>query len=146
MTGGRPRDSHPGDRGAAGTAGHPSSVRGVSHAVDPKTRSMPIELDVRNTDRRLASGMYPSVKWPVRKARPALLVPPTTIASNSERTFVVRVKNGVAEWVDVKKGTPVEDLIEVYGPLQAGDEIVRRGSDEIHPGTKLNVGAPAMKE
>ena len=100
---------------------------------------MAVELEVMNKNRHLASGMYPTVKWSVRKAKPSLLVPPTTIAANSERTFVIRVRNGAAEWVDVKKGAPLGDLVEVFGALGVDDEIVRRGTEEIHPGTRLAI-------
>ena len=111
----------------------------IAHSIDPKTRSMAVELDVTNRNGHLAAGMYPTVSWPVRRSKPSLLVPPTTVASNSERTFVIRVQNGVAEWVNVKKGAPLGDLIEVYGPLEAGDMLVKRGTEEIHPGARVNV-------
>lgn len=32
---------------------------------------------------------------------------------------MIRVQNGAAEWIDVKKGASVQDLIEVYGPYRA---------------------------
>lgn len=111
----------------------------VSRSLDPKTRSMAVELEVMNRNRHLASGMYPTVKWSVKRSKPSLLVPPTALATNSERTFVIRVRNGAAEWVDVKRGGPVGELVEVFGPLQADDEILRRGTEEIHPGTHLTI-------
>lgn len=111
----------------------------VAHSIDPKTRSMAVELDVMNKNGHLAAGMYPTVHWPVRRGKPSLLVPPATVASNSERTFVIRVQNGVAEWVNVKKGAPFGDLIEVYGPLEAGDVLVKRGTEEVHPGARLTI-------
>ena len=111
----------------------------VAMSIDPKTRSMPVELDVTNPNGRLAAGMYPAVKWPVRGKQPVLLVPPTSVVSTSERVFVIRVKDGIAEWVDVRKGSAQGDLIEVIGPLAEGDTILRRGSDEIRQGTHVNV-------
>lgn len=111
----------------------------VARSIDPKTRSMPVELDVTNPNGRLAAGMYPAVKWPVRGKQPVLLVPPTSVVSTSERVFVIRVKDGVAEWVDVKKGPAQGDLIEVIGPLVEGDTLLRRGSDEIRQGAHVNV-------
>lgn len=121
-------------------------VSRFAHSVDAKTRSMAVELDVVNKNGHLAPGMYPTVSWPVRRNKPSLLVPPTAVGSNSERTFVIRVQNGVAEWVNVKKGPPSGDLIEVFGPLEADDVVLRRGTEEIHPGTRLNVrNAPATK-
>jgi membrane fusion protein, multidrug efflux system len=118
----------------------------IARSIDPKTRSMPVELDVSNPSGRLAAGMYPAVKWPIRGNRSALLVPPTSIVTTSERTFVIRVKDGAAEWVDVKKGPTQGDLIEIVGPLKDGDTLLRRGSDEIREGTRVNVRfAPAPK-
>lgn len=114
----------------------------VAHDLDPKTRTMAVELDVRNTDLRLAAGMYPEVSWPVRRPQASLLVPPTTIVTTTERTFVIRVKDGVVEWVNVGRGARVGDLIEVFGPLKEGDAIVRRATDEIREGAKVQV-APA---
>jgi membrane fusion protein, multidrug efflux system len=111
----------------------------LAHDLDEKTRSMAVELDVKNPDLRLSAGMYPEVQWPVRRPQPSLLVPPTSIVTTTERTFVVRVNNGVAQWVNVGRGARVGDLIEVFGPLKDGDTIVRRGTDEIHEGSKVNV-------
>ena len=105
---------------------------------------MPVELDVSNQNGRLAAGMYPAVKWPVRGNRAVLLVPPTSIVTNSERTFVIRVRDGSVEWVDVKKGPAQGDLVEIIGPIKEGDTVLRRGSEEIREGTRVTVrlGAP----
>jgi membrane fusion protein (multidrug efflux system) len=111
----------------------------MSHDLDEKTRTMAVELDVKNSDLRLSAGMYPEVQWPVRRPQPSLLVPPTSIVTTTERTFVVRVSNGVAQWVNVSRGARVGDLIEVFGALKDGDTIVRRGTDEIREGAKVNV-------
>src|SRR5262249_52769482 len=114
----------------------------IAHSVDPKIRSMPVELDVSNPSGRLAAGMYPTVKWPVRSNRPVLLVPPTSIVTNSERVFVSRVKDGSVEWVNVKRGPAQGDLVEIVGPVKQGDVILRRGSEEIREGTHVNVRLP----
>jgi hypothetical protein len=100
---------------------------------------MPVELDVLNPGARLAAGMYPTVKWPIRGTSAVLLVPPSAVVTTSERTFVIRVNGEVAEWVDVKKGATQADLIEIVGPLKEGDTVLRRGSDEIREGTSLKV-------
>jgi RND family efflux transporter MFP subunit len=113
------------------------TVARISHALDPKTRTMPIELDVTNRDQSLSPGMYPTVKWPIRRARPALMVPKTAVVTTTERTFVIRDKDGHAEWVDVRKGEADGDLVEVSGALHPGDKVLRRGTDEVHEGAAL---------
>ncbi|HWC97487.1 MAG TPA: efflux RND transporter periplasmic adaptor subunit [Candidatus Sulfopaludibacter sp.] len=115
------------------------TVRRIARSMDAKTRSMPVELDVMNPQGKLAAGMYPAVKWPVHVKQAALLVPATSVVTTSERTFVVRVRDGMAEWVDVKKGPSQGDLVEVLGALASGDTVLKRGSDEIRQGTRVEV-------
>jgi RND family efflux transporter MFP subunit len=113
------------------------TIARVSRTLDPKTRTMAVELDVTNRDGALAPGMYPAVKWPVRRSHPALFVPKTGVVTTTERTFVIRDQGGRAEWVYVKKGFADGDLIEVVGALKAGDRVVRRATDEIRDGSPL---------
>lgn len=109
----------------------------IAEALDQKTRTMAVELDVMNRDATLAPGMYPSVKWPVRGQSRQLWVPATSVVTTTERTFVIRNRQGRAEWVDVKKGVTEGDLVEVIGNLKPGDLVVRRANDEIRDGASL---------
>ncbi len=108
-----------------------------AYAVDMKTRTMPVELDVMNSQHLLAPGMYPSVLWPIKRAQASLLLPPASIVTTTERVFVIRNDHGRAQWVDVRRGSAVDKLVEVFGNLKAGDEVVQRGTDEIRDGAKL---------
>jgi len=113
------------------------TVARIARVLDPKTRTMPVELDVTNRDGTLSPGMYPTVKWPVRTGRRVLMVPKTAVVTTTERTFVVRDKQGRAEWVDVRKGDVEGDMIEIRGHVAAGDRVLRRGTDEVREGDKL---------
>ncbi len=121
-----------------------------SRSLDAKTRTMPVELDVENSransPRGLAPGMFPEVFWLANRPRPSLFVSPTVIATTTERTFVIRIRDGVAEWVDIKRGASMNhqgaDLIEVFGDLAPGDQIAARGTDELRSGTRVNVKQP----
>jgi len=118
--------------------GFSAPVARIAHSMDAKTRSMAVELDVANPGIRLTPGMYPTVAWPVRRPKPSLFVPATSVVSTTERTFVVRVRDGLAEWVNVSRGRSDGELVEVYGPLEAGDVVVRRASDELRQGTRIS--------
>src|SRR5262249_18617050 len=108
-----------------------------AQVLDQKTRTMAVELDVMNPDQSLAPGMYATVKWPVQRTQPALYVPRTSVVITTERTFVIRDKGGKADWVNVSRGAADGDLVEVIGPLQAGDKVVKRANDELREGTPL---------
>ena len=112
-------------------------VARIAQAVDVTTRTMAVELDVANGDGRLAPGTFCQVRWPVRRSGPSLFVPSASVATTTDRTFVVRIRNGKTEWVDVKTGLTSGPLVEVFGDLQAGDEIAGRGTDELRPGTDV---------
>src|SRR5215472_8121411 len=70
------------------------TVARLAHALKETTRTMAVELDVINRDGSLSPGMYPTVKWPVRRAYPSLWAPLTSVVTTSERTFVIRDNNG----------------------------------------------------
>jgi membrane fusion protein, multidrug efflux system len=125
-------------------------VKRISSALDAKTRTMPVELDVGNTNRRLAPGMFPEVIWPVSRPRPSLFVPPSAVATTTERSFVIRIREGMAEWVDVKRGTSMsdngKDFIEVFGDLSPGNQIAVRATDELRAGTRVNAKPAAANK
>ena len=111
----------------------------IAHALDTRSRSMPVELDVNNASGRLAPGMYAEVAWPLRRPTPTLFVPLTAIASTTERIFVNRIRDNVVDWIDVKRGGTMANLVEVFGDLTPGDLVAVRGTDELRDGTRVRV-------
>jgi len=108
-----------------------------SGSLDTKTRSMVIEADVDNSAGLLAPGMFPEVSWPIVREQAALLVPTTAVVTTTERTFVIRVVDGKAQWVSVKKGAVTGEQVEVAGGLALGDVVIKRGTDEIRDGSVI---------
>jgi RND family efflux transporter MFP subunit len=117
------------------------TVARTAASLDVKTRTMIHELDVANGRGRLAPGMYPEVEWRAAKQGQAFLLPATAVFTTTEKTFVIRNNNGRAEHVRVRKGPREGEVQEVYGPLKEGDPIVKRASDEIRPGTPIDLPA-----
>jgi RND family efflux transporter MFP subunit len=117
----------------------------LARALELKTRTMAAELDVNNAGGRLAPGMFAEVRWPARRTGESLFVPKTAVVATTERTFVIRIRDGAAEWVDVKRGAAMNDLIEVFGSLKAGDQVAVRGTDELRAGTRVRPTPQATK-
>jgi len=113
------------------------TVARIAHSVDVKTRTMPVELDVQNGDGRLSSGMFPEVLWPVRRSEATLFVPASVVARTTEATFVIRIRDGNTEWVNVQTGEQDGKSIEVFGGLREGDEVAVRGTDELRAGNHV---------
>jgi membrane fusion protein (multidrug efflux system) len=119
-----------------GQAFHGKVAR-MADAVDARTRTMAVEADIDNADGRLAPGAFATVQWPVQRPQPTLRVPPTAVANDQERNFVIKVEGGRAHWIDVKTGMTADGTIEVFGALQPGDQVVRRGTDAIKDGAPV---------
>jgi RND family efflux transporter MFP subunit len=118
-------------------------IQRISHEVEEKSRTMPVELDVQNTDGKLSPGSYTTVQWPLDRSYPTLFVPSSAVTSDQQHTFVIRVRENKAEWVTVQTGLTVESDIEVFGDLKAGDQVVKAATDAIRSGDKVKVQTAA---
>jgi len=116
-------------------------VARMSGAVDARTRTVTIEADIDNADDKLTPGAFATVQWAIQRSQPSLRVPPTAVANDQERNFVIKVEGGKAHWVDVKTGMTADGTVEVFGALQAGDQVVRRGTDAIKDGAAVQPAA-----
>ena len=74
----------------------------------------------------------------------SFMVPQSAIVTSLEKRFVIRVKDGVTEWVDVKTGIS-NGKIEIFGDLNVGDLLFFRATDEVKPGKKFNYNLVALK-
>ena len=110
----------------------------IAHDVAQNTRTMSVELDVLNPDAQITPGSFATVEWPVQRSYPTLFVPSSAVTTDLQRTFVIRVRQGKAEWVDVKTGIIVSGKTEVFGELQPGDIVVANATDAIRPGARLS--------
>src|SRR5215471_15530486 len=93
----------------------------LARSMDHKTRSCRWNLiwgiptgGLRRACIRWSSGRYATIKRSYWCRSPA-------VVTTTEREFVPRVKDGMAEWVDVKRGSAHGDLAEVLGPLAEQD-------------------------
>ncbi len=109
----------------------------IAHEVGQTSRTMPVELDVRNRDGKLAPGSFATVSWPLQRSYPTLFVPASAVTSDQQHTFVIRVNDGKAEWVTVQTGQTADGEVEVFGDLHAADQVVKLATDAIHSGDKV---------
>ena len=111
----------------------------IARAMDEKSRTMPVELDVINRDGSLSPGSFATVTWPQERGYPTLFVPATAVTNDQQHTFVIRVRDDKAEWVTVQTGQTVNGEMEVFGDLAAGDQVVKIATDAIHSGDAVRV-------
>lgn len=108
-----------------------------SGAINLTNRTETWEFIYQNTDNQLKSGMFANASIKLGRKELSFLVPASAIATNQEKRFVIRLKDGKAEWIDVKNGISQNDKVEIFGSLTEGDIILVRATDEIKPETKF---------
>lgn len=106
-----------------------------SGAIDPVTRTELWEFDVDNRKHQLIAGAFVNARLHVERSRPSFILPPSAIATTLERKFVIRVRDGKAQWVDVRQGMTTDTGVEVFADLQPGDTLLTKATDERKPGT-----------
>jgi membrane fusion protein, multidrug efflux system len=108
-----------------------------SNQIDTKTRTELWEFEVINANQELKSGMYGNANFILHRSEPSFAVPYTALVTNLERNFVILVRDGMTEWIDVRNGISMKDKVEIFGDLNAGDHLVSRANDEIKAGQKV---------
>jgi membrane fusion protein, multidrug efflux system len=111
----------------------------ISHDINQTSRTMQVELDFRNADAQITPGTFANIDWPIHRSYATLFVPSSAVTTDLQRTFVIRVRQGKGEWVDVKTGVTTNGKTEVFGELQPGDAVVANGTDSIRSGASVSV-------
>ena len=114
-----------------------ASLSRKSGSLNLTNRTEPWEFIYRNKDNQLKSGMFANATIKLERKENSFVVPSSAVATNLEKRFVIRLKDGMTEWVDVKNGITMDTKTEIFGNLAIGDTILVRATDEIKENTKL---------
>lgn len=108
-----------------------------SGSLDQQSRTETWEYLFANKGNQLKPGMIANASLELSRSDSSFFVPATAIATTLERKFVIRLHNGVTEWVDVRSGLLTEGKAEIFANLKEGDTLLMRATDEIKEGVKL---------
>jgi len=113
-------------------------VTRTSASIDQNTRTLLVEVQVGNSNRKLLPGMYVVVNFIEVKAHPPLLIPGESIVVRGGQTMVARVEEDVIRYVPVTIGRDYGDESEIPRGLQQGDVIVTTITDQVRDGAKVD--------
>ena len=109
----------------------------VVHSLDPRTRTMGVEVDIPNPDRKLKPGMFARAEVLVDTRKAALTVPVEALRVGEARPSVMVVKSGVVEPVIVELGLSDSHVVEVRQGLSEQDQVILQGKDLVKPKQKV---------
>ncbi len=104
-------------------------VARISPALDELSRALVFEADIPNADGRLRSGLFAEAEVVIDADSPGLAVPATSVFEFAGVQKVWRVREGTAMEVEVTTGRREPGVIEIVAGLEAGDQVIRRGSE-----------------
>ena len=111
------------------------TVARLGFALDNKTRTMPVELDVPNASGDLEPGMFATVQWQVARTAPSLFVLSCAVADDLKGTYAIRIDGDRPQRVEVARGPQMGRLVEITPalstPLKAHDMLVLKATNEL---------------
>jgi RND family efflux transporter MFP subunit len=113
-------------------------VARYADSLDPETRTMHTEIDVKNPDNTLVNGMYAEADIVLDKRDSVLTVPTQAVTrSGSDATVLVVNAQNQLEQRHIRLGLEGTDRIEVLNGLNEKDIVVIGGSGQFRPGDKI---------
>jgi len=123
----------------------PALVVRTAGAIDPATRTLPVELELPGGS-GLLPGMYARVRIATTRAVGALSVPGTCIVTHKGKPQVAVVDaHGRVAYREVTIARDDGTDVEIADGLQAGERVVIGPSDEVAEGALVEI-APAAPE
>lgn len=110
------------------------TVSRIVQALNRTTRTMTVEVDLPNGDRRLKGGMFARVEILVGTHHQALQVPLDAISRLEDSQYVYVVRDGKARRIEVEVGARSENRIEIIKGLTGDEPVIVSGKDLVHDG------------
>jgi RND family efflux transporter MFP subunit len=113
-------------------------VRTVVPVGDDRSRQFEVRVTLASPEWLVGTPI--EVSLPSAAVRTALTVPRDALVIRQNHSYVLRVTRAdTVEELDVTPGAGIADVVEVQGPLAAGDRLVIRGGERLAAGQAVRV-------
>lgn len=113
------------------------TVTRVVQALNRATRTMTVEIDLSNKDRRLKGGMFARVEVMVGTHHQALQIPIDAVSRLENMQYIYIVQEGKAQRVDIEIGARNDNHVEITKGLTGREQVIVAGKDLVHDGTPV---------
>lgn len=109
----------------------------IVHALDPRTRTLGVEMEITNTDGVLKPGMYARVELVIDHHPKAVLIENEAIRNEGDVTVVFVVNQGVVSRKVINVGVTQGTLVEVTKGLTGAEQVIVEGKELVREGQKV---------
>jgi len=124
---------------AAGPTPITARISRISYALNPVTRTMLAEADLKNADLKLHPGMYAQAMIAVEKHDNVMLIPVEGLVMEKTNAFVFTLVTGKAKKNAVVIGFNDRAQVEIVSGLDAGAEVLLPGKVTLLPDQAVSV-------
>src|ERR1700761_1341501 len=121
------------------------TVTRTSNSIDQNTRTLLVEVQVRNRKSVLVPGMYVVVNFVELKAVPPLVVPGESIVVRNAKNTLAVVENNYVHFKPVQIGRDFGNETEIVSGISPGDVIVKTITDQVQDGVKIDPEFPKQQ-
>ena len=125
----------------------------IDNAVNPVSKTLEVEVQFRNIDSHLKSGMFGEFFIETEKVSNSVIIPEDALQSRTEvnvdkktglqnsikKYFLFMVDSSKAKLVEVSTGVRDDGRVEITSGLGIGDSIVVVGQNIVKAGQKVKV-------
>jgi membrane fusion protein (multidrug efflux system) len=113
----------------------------IVHALDPRSRTLGVEMEIANPELLLKPGMYARVELVIERHPGALLVPSEAVIVDGEASSVFVVDKGVVARRPVTTGVGEGTLLEIVKGLTGDEQVVIEGKELVRAGQRVRAEA-----
>ena len=119
-------------------------VRTVVPVGDDRSRQFEVRVALASSGWLVGTPV--EVSLPSAAVRTAVTAPRDALVIRQNHSYVLRLtQSNTVEELDVTPGAGIADVVEVRGPLAAGDRLVIRGGERLAAGQAVQVVDPAHR-
>jgi len=120
------------------------TVTRTAGAIDPTSRTLLTEVQVRNPEGLLLSGSYATVRFKVQRADPPIVVPQSALLIDANGVRVALVDaDGTLHYRPIQIGRDYGNDAEVLSGLETTDVVATGISANIAEGSRVEIAKPA---
>jgi multidrug efflux pump subunit AcrA (membrane-fusion protein) len=113
-------------------------VARTASAFTSGTRTLPVEVDVDNTDAALTAGLYATVRFAGPRTQPVILIKAESIILLADGIYVATVaENGVVSLRRVMAGRDFGNEIEIVAGLPEGSQLISNPPAFLRDGMQI---------
>jgi RND family efflux transporter MFP subunit len=110
-----------------------------SDSIDISNRTLNVEVDVINTERKLFPGQYAFIHLAIPPSNSSMTLPSNTLLFRKEGLRVGVVRDGRVQLAPVRVGQDYGAKVEIISGLAPADQVILNPPDSLAQGERVNV-------